>query len=240
MASFFDAEKNVPENRPRRNFVFMAYPYTPVLPAADYRAAVRALQNELPVRFWYFLDETTTAELMRKVWRAILRADLAVFDISEGNPNVAFELGLSVANGRRSITLLNTGAKNPLGAADLGYSERIEYDSIKVLKEQLAKIVMAHSSGLRTLKDLSYEIGDDTAEAYDKLLELVMWVFRHKYITRPKAREIMGTDAAAGTALVKLREKGVLRVSGTKRGARWVFTEEWVDHDHEVSGESYS
>jgi nucleoside 2-deoxyribosyltransferase len=104
MASFFEAEKDVPENRRRQNFVFMAYPFTPALPAADYRAAVRALQSELPVRFWYFLDETTTAELMRKIWRAILRADLAVFDISDGNPNVAFELGLAVANGRPSGT----------------------------------------------------------------------------------------------------------------------------------------
>lgn len=239
MASFFEAEKSIPENGRRQNFVFMAYPFTPALPAADYRAAVKALQTELPIRFWYFLDETTTAELMRKIWRAILRADLAIFDISDGNPNVAFELGLAVANGCPSITLLKTGAKNPLGQADLGYSERIEYDSIKVLKEQLKRIVLAKSSGLRTLKTLSYQLGIDKDEAYRKLSELVMWVFQNKHITRPQARAIMGSDGAAGTALVSLRAQGVLQVLGQKRGARWVFTEQWVDHEHEVSGEAF-
>ena len=61
---------------------------------------------------------------MRKIWRAILRADLCIFDISNGNPNVAFELGLAAAVGKPCITLLKTGEHNPLGAADLGYSER--------------------------------------------------------------------------------------------------------------------
>jgi len=235
VASFFDAEKGVPENRPRQNFVFMAYPFQPALPADDYRAAVKELQAELPIRFWYFLDEHTTAELMRKIWRAIIRADIAVFDISDGNPNVALELGLALAHGRRCVTMLKTGTKNPLGNADLGYSERIEYDSIKSLKEQLRKIVTSKSSGLGTLRGLSYEMGDNHAEIYERLRAVTKWVFDHKSITKDKAVEIYGDASVTG----KLREKGVLEVQGKTKAAKWVFTDLWVNHDHEVSGEEF-
>ena len=47
----------------------------------DYNAVVKELQDEYPLRLWYFLDEVTTNELMRKIWRAILRSDLCIFDI---------------------------------------------------------------------------------------------------------------------------------------------------------------
>jgi hypothetical protein len=38
-------------------------------------------------------------------------------------------------------------------------------------------------------------------------------------------------------ALNLLRTHGVLKVEGQKKGARWVFTDPWVHHDHQVSGE---
>lgn len=111
VAQLFKEEKGFPDNAPRTNFVFLAYPYAPPLALDDYRALTRELEQELPLRLWYFLDEITTDELMRKVWRAILRCDLSVFDISRGNPNVAFELGLAVAAERPCITVLKAGAK---------------------------------------------------------------------------------------------------------------------------------
>jgi hypothetical protein len=51
------------------------------------------------------LVEESSAPRMREIWRAILRADLAVFDTSGGNPNVAFELGLAVAEDKRCSRL---------------------------------------------------------------------------------------------------------------------------------------
>ena len=100
MAQFFVEEQNYPDNAPRKNFVFLAYPFTPPISQDDYNAVVKELQGELPLRLWYFLDEVTTQELMRKIWRAILRSDLCIFDITKGNPNVVFELGLAVAVGK--------------------------------------------------------------------------------------------------------------------------------------------
>src|SRR5207302_4111758 len=141
--------------------VFMAYPFTPSIPQNEYNAVVKELQSEVPLRLWYFLDEVTTQELMRKIWRAILRADLCIFDITKGNSNVAFELGLAAAIGKPCITLLKTGEPNPLGAADLGYSERAEYSSRHTLKGKLKQLFLAKSSALRLFNTISYAIQTD-------------------------------------------------------------------------------
>jgi hypothetical protein len=74
MAQFFEEEKNYPDNSRRKNFVFFAYPFTPPIPQDDYNAVVRELQADLSLRLWYFLDEVTTQEMIRKIWRAILIA----------------------------------------------------------------------------------------------------------------------------------------------------------------------
>jgi nucleoside 2-deoxyribosyltransferase len=241
MAQLFEEEKNYPDNAPRKNFAFMAYPFAPPISQDDYNTVVKELQNECPLRLWYFLDEITTQELMRKIWRAILRADLCIFDISKGNPNVAFELGLAAAVGKPCITLLKTGEQNPLGAADLGYSERVEYASRETLKARLKQLLNAKSSALRLFNDVSYAMQRDafniTREQDEQnLIEIVNHVFRHKKITKPKARTIVGDDKRATNALNALRDANVLRVEGVKKGATWVFTDKWVHHDHEVVG----
>ena len=99
--------------------------------------------------------------MMRKVWRAILRSDLSVFDISGGNANVSFELGLAVAKDRRCITILKTGESNPLGKVDLGYAERMEYSSAATLRDKLKEFIVARNSGLRQLDQISYDIAPD-------------------------------------------------------------------------------
>jgi hypothetical protein len=174
---------------------------------------------------------------MRKIWRAILRADLCIFDITKGNPNVAFELGLAAAAGKRCITLLKTGEPNPLGTADLGYSERVEYSSRATLKAKLKQLLVTQSSALRDFYKLSYAILGNMLdvpreEHEQKLLELVTHVFLHKKIARTRARAIWGDDKRAGKALDTLRNANVLQV----QGQAWVFTDRWVHHDHEVVG----
>lgn len=191
------------------------------------------------MRLWYFLDEVTTQELMRKIWRAILRSDLCIFDTTNGNPNVAFELDLAAAVGKPCVTLLKTGEANPLGAADLGYSERAEYTSRETLKQKLRQLLVAKSAALRLFNRISYAIQSDrfniTREQDEQQLrELVKHVFEHKRITKPTARTILGDDKRATVALNNLREADVLRIEGSKKGARWVFTDRWVYHDHEV------
>jgi hypothetical protein len=154
---------------------------------------------------------------------------------------VAFELGLAAAVGKRCITLLKTGEQNPLGAADLGYSERAEYASRETLKAKLKQLLGAKSSALRLFNNVSYAMQRDafnvTREQDERnLTEIVKHVFQHKKITKPRARTIVGDDKRATSALNALRDANVLQVEGVKRSAAWVFTDKWVYHDHEVVG----
>ena len=242
MAQMFTEEQGIPDNQTRLNFVFMGYPYTPPLAKDDYARVVKDLQEELPIRFWYFLDEVTTYELMRKIWRSILRADLAVFDTSGGNANVAFELGLAVAIDKRCMTVLKHGEHNPLGSADLGYSERMEYTSATTLKERLRTFVTAKSTALGLVKELSFQLVPSDGsmaqpEVYERLVKLLVRVFNSRHISKSQAKTIMKTDQLASAALSKLRAKEVLKVEGANRGARYVFTDKWVYADHQVTGD---
>jgi hypothetical protein len=237
----FREEAAYPDNAPRANFVFLGYPFHPPIARDDYAAVVNDIEGTLPLRLWYFLDEVTTDETMRKIWRAILRSDLAVFDISGGNPNVAFEMGLAIGSDKRCMTLLKTGEPNPLGTADLGYSERIEYTSAATLKSKLLDLLRARSAALRLLDEVSYQVvpGDGSLtreETAARLLQLTNRVFTSKSVTKAGATTVMGTEGLALAALSALRQRDVLQVVGVKRGARYVFTGTWAYHDHEVAG----
>lgn len=242
MVQMFKDEAAFADNAARSNFVFMGYPYTPPLAKEDYANVVKALQEELPLRFWYFLDEVTTAELMRKVWRAILRADVCVFDTSGGNPNVAFELGLALAKDKRCMTMLKSGESNPLGSADLSYAERMEYQSVASLKEQLRTFVAAKSSALRLIDETSYRVAEKDLTiardvVRDRLTAVVTHVFNKRSITKTGTRTIMKSDALADAALTELRAANVFKIEGERRGARYVFGDDWVYSDHEVTGD---
>jgi hypothetical protein len=241
MAQLFQDEKGYADNRQRKNFVFFGYPFNPPLGKDQYATVLKELEDELGLRLWYFLDEVTTDELMRKIWRAILRSDLAVFDVSGGNPNVAFELGLSVAIDRPCMTTLMQGAANPLGTADLGYAERTEYNSAATLKERLRQFLKAKSSALRLAHDVSYQIFDsDVALTHvqieNALHQVLKTVYKNKRIAKGQAEKIFGDRFMADQALAKLRTLNVLQMEGKARGASYVFSEFWVYHDHEVAG----
>ncbi len=241
MAQMFEDEKGFPDNAKRKNFVFLGYPFNPPLAQDDYTAAMKELQEELPVRLWYFLDELTTQELMRKIWRAILRSDLAFFDTTGGNANVAFELGMAVAIDKPCVTLLRTGGPNPLGQADLSYAERVEYTSRETLKEQIRRTLKTKSSALRQLNALSYEIQSaafpyERVEIENKLVQTLTQVFTQKRATRSSVAKIFGTNDQATIALNPLRQTNILKLEGTRRSATYRFTDEWVYHDHEVVG----
>lgn len=242
MAMMFEDEKKYPDNRKRENFVFLGYPFNPPLAQDDYSDVMKEIEAELPIRLWYFLDEVTTQELMRKIWRAILRSDLCFFDISRGNPNVSFELGMAIAINKSSITLLKTGETNPLGGSDLGYSERAEYSSKASLKEKLISLLQSKSSALRTLNKVSYFVQSDSfeydrAEIERRLIRVVNEVYRKKKITRSGVKKIVGSDKKASIVLNALREHDVFKLEGQRKAAKWLLADSWVTHDHEVVGD---
>lgn len=241
MRSLFSEEVELEENRQRANFVFLAYPFMPALPADEYREAMESVQDELPVRMWYFLDEVTTVELMRKIWRAILRADLALFDTSRGNPNVAFELGLAVSAGARCVPVLKTGEPNPLGTADLGYSERVEYDSRDSLRTKVRNLVLSQCSGIAAVRGACNEVLAGRAQAereelFGKSLQIVSGAFRNLAIQRGMVDAILGDRLLSKKVLLALQKASVLRLDGDGRGARYVLGADWVGRGHDVRG----
>lgn len=241
MAQMFQDETKYPDNRKRSNFIFLGYPYAPAIPADDYKRVIKEVEQDLAIRMWYFLDEITTSELMRKVWRAILRADLCIFDISDGNANVAFEMGLAVSQFKKCMTLLKAGTKNPLGSADLGYSERAEYTSAETLKERLKSVIQSKSSYMKLVRDTSYQLYDTNqpqsrTDIEDFIRTIVKQIYTNKSITKDAASKHCQSRPLADAILNSLRAQGVVEISGSKRGSKWIFSENWVYHDHEVAG----
>ena len=88
---------------------------------------------------------------------------------------------------------------------------------------------------LTPFKSAAFALPRDQLEA--RIRDLANHVFQNKRIAKPAARVIFNhNDANATTVLDALREHNVLKVEGAKKGAYYVFTDEWVNHDHEVVG----
>lgn len=236
----FEEESKYNDNRQRTNFVFLGFPYKAPIPLDDYRASLRSLESTLPVRFWYFLEEYTTDELMRKLWRAILRADICIFDVSGGNPNVSLELGLAIARFKRCSAIIKTGAENPLGRSDMSYAELLEYSSSETLKDTIVRILKGKSTAMTTIRQSSEYLYDSSIhksvdEVEIRITKIVAEVFKHGKITKQRAEELVGNRKFADVAMRHLREKQVLAIEGAKRGAKWVFGENWVKKSHQIS-----
>jgi hypothetical protein len=241
MAIMFQEESNYQDNRTRKNFVFIGFPFATPISLDDYRSVLTEIENEYPIRLWHFLNELTTDELMRKLWRAILRSDLCIFDISGGNPNVSFEIGLAVARFKKCSTILKTGVENPLGRSDLSYSERSEYSSRITLKETLLRIIKSKSIALTEIRQaavyLHNSAGPYTVDQIEvKLITLVNEVFKYNKITKTRAESLIQDRAFADVAMQHLREKGIFEVDGARRGAKWIFGPDWITNNHEVVG----
>lgn len=69
-----------------------------------------------------------------------------------------------------------------------------------------------------------------------RITQVVSRVFRSKHINKGQASSILGSNDLATAVLNGLRARDVLQVEGGRRYARWIFTDKWAYHDHEVSG----
>lgn len=148
---------------------------------------------------------------------------------------------MAVAIGKPCITLLKTGEPNPLGSADLGYSERSEYSSKATLKDVIRRLLIAKSSALRALDQLSYSLQSDhfkydREELAKRLLTVANHVYRNKSITKAGVSKIVGGKKEGGIVVNGLREAAILKMEGQRKAAKYIFGDAWVTHDHEVVG----
>jgi hypothetical protein len=238
MAQLFNEEKVNAENKKRNNFVFLAYPFNPPIDKCAYNKVVKAIEDKYPIRMWYFADEVTTNELMRKVWRAILRADLAIFDVSGGNANVALELGLALASEKNCLSILRSGSDNPLGRADLSYAERVEYDSLDQFCQRLEYIVTNHTACGRLITQVSDQLYHDSGfskeQVFDKIRTILHRIFDRKFIKKVDAGPLIDSAPLANSIIDALRINGVITLDGGRKGSKWKFTDSYITKDFMV------
>jgi hypothetical protein len=81
-----------------------------------------------------------------------------------------------------------------------------------------------------------FEYGREEIE--NRLVSVVHRVYKRKKITRAEVAKIVGDDKKAAAVMNALREYNVLKLEGQRRAAKWLLSDAWVSHDHEVVGVS--
>lgn len=131
--------------RTRMPTVFVGHPFGNRFP----KKAFRQIFKELPFSVKYSNTDIETKHLLTIIKDALLKADYAIFDISNWNPNVALELGIAEglhrAPLRQYYILLNTRRSKEV-PSDIRGLQRLEYTSYdfkvqKGLGDQLLQIL---------------------------------------------------------------------------------------------------
>src|SRR5205823_290235 len=85
--------------------------------------------------------------IQQQIWQKIIEADLVICDMTEYNPNVMFESGVSAAwKSVTQVIFIKDRAFNvpaPFDTAPMRYSEydRTSYSGIKQFQERLAALI---------------------------------------------------------------------------------------------------
>ncbi len=99
----------------------------------------RKIFKELPFDVQYGNTDIQTKHLLSVMKQNIKKADFAIFDLSDWNPNVALELGIAEGIGRRPLRnyyiLLNTRRSLEV-PSDIRGLQRLEYISYDYKKEK--------------------------------------------------------------------------------------------------------
>ncbi len=86
-------------------------------------------------------EKIDNKDIMCKICEEIQKSKYLIFNISEHNPNVMLELGLSYGLGKETIIIKNKKTKN---ITDLSNTEYIEYSHAVDLKNKLVKYFEEH------------------------------------------------------------------------------------------------
>ena len=119
--------------------VFVAYSYS-LYPREVYRKPFTNIELTFGVRFTFADEKITNQHILEKVAEMIRRARVAIFDISDWNPNVTLELGFAQGAGKDWYIAINPEKKGD-APADLRGLDRIEYRNFDELEVQLGKVI---------------------------------------------------------------------------------------------------
>ena len=87
-------------------------------------------------------DEHGSANIPAEIVKGIIAADVVIADISENNPNVFFELGISQSVGNKTITIYSDLEKLPFDIkAFRAISYKIEHDGLRLLSKDIEQAI---------------------------------------------------------------------------------------------------
>lgn len=124
-------------NRVVPNQVFIGMPFRGHFEDV-YNFGIKPVLDQMGYRSWKADDHPNIIDLMCKVCEGIQKSEFIIVDLSEWNPNVFFELGLSYALGRKVLIIKHKDFKIP---TDLKGMEYIQYSSVTKLRQKLSKII---------------------------------------------------------------------------------------------------
>lgn len=130
---------------PKPGRVFVAYPSKFDGDAWLYRDHIRHIEGSVNVKFEFLDDDKTAATLTTKARRAVAECEMAVFDLSEANPNVCYELGIAVERWGGlldNIVLLYNDSTVSDVISDIRGSFQIRYRDYTTMKVQLASALV--------------------------------------------------------------------------------------------------
>jgi nucleoside 2-deoxyribosyltransferase len=114
--------------------------------------------------------------MIERIWSQIESADFIISDLTFTNPNVYYETGYALANGKLSILITKNPMKIPF---DLKNSRHLIYSSLDDLQLQLQTELVAAQGET----DLSFDPNDPqcVATVGDNIIEHELWTRQGRF-----------------------------------------------------------
>lgn len=123
------------EIEPEVDQYFLAYPYKPQY--EDLEETVTSTLAQFRYTSYKATDEIDPKHILCKICKKMQESTFGIFEVSERNPNVMFELGTMYGLGKPVLLLRRSDSKRVI--SDLGGVEYIVYDNYKQLSQNLLK-----------------------------------------------------------------------------------------------------
>ena len=112
--------------------IFVAYPYA----LTGYRDALSSTLQSVDIELMYADESIADDHVLRKIEDMLASCDLALFDVTNGNPNVTLELGIAIAAPHPYIVAVRKDAVGELGADIHGW-DQVRYETVEELGAKL-------------------------------------------------------------------------------------------------------
>jgi predicted nucleotide-binding protein len=123
---------------PNKEEVFVGFPFTPKLfNKTNFKKQIKKVLRESGFQPYFYDDHHDSSNIvMLKLFYKIRSSNFAVFDLSDGNPNVLIELGYSLGANKKMFILKHKGSDFEV-PSDINSIEIIYYDDIIDLEYKL-------------------------------------------------------------------------------------------------------